>query len=286
MNETTSQEDVWCIATFYKFVHLPHCDQLRDRLLKTCNTLGVKGTIVLAPEGINGTICGSPRAITRIVRQIRAEPPLEDIEFRLSDYSAPPFARMKIKLREEIVTLGVDDIDPETMAGTYVSPEAWNTLITRHDVVVIDTRNDYETAIGSFVGARDPGIASFSELPDWIQQQDDLAARPPIAMFCTGGIRCEKSTAYLRRLGFEEVYHLRGGILNYLDTIPEAESLWRGECFVFDERVSIIHGLRPGNHRLCSGCGRPLPIHGGDNGLPVCASCGNSASDGEAVSST
>jgi UPF0176 protein len=190
---------------------------------------------------------------------------------------------MKIKRREEIVTLGVDDIDPQKIAGTYVSPEAWNALITRRDVVVIDTRNDYETAIGTFVGARNPGTASFGELPAWIAQQDDLAARPAVAMFCTGGIRCEKSTAYLRRLGFKEVYHLQGGILNYLDTMPESESLWRGECFVFDERVSVIHGLRPGNHRLCSGCGRPLSIHGVDNHPPVCASCGNTAPDGKAV---
>ncbi len=271
MPEAGAPRDEYRVATFYRFSELPHFAELREPLIRLCRDNGVRGTVLLAGEGVNGTIAGPGRGIDNVMSWLRAVPGLDGIDARLSCCEEPPFRRMKVKLRPEIVTLGVEGIEPASMAGEYVDPAQWNALIERDDVVVIDTRNDYEVDIGTFAGARNPRTSSFSELPAWIESQSDLASRPPVAMFCTGGIRCEKSTAYLKSVGFDEVYHLQGGILNYLATIPESDSLWRGECFVFDERVSVGHGLAPGTHRLCKGCGRPVPADADDAG--PCARC-------------
>ncbi len=255
------------VATFYRFAALPQHRQLGESWLPRLRELGVTGSLIMATEGVNGTLAGAPDALQAAIDLLRSTACLEDMPIRWSGCHGMPFRRLKIKHRAEIVTLGVDGLDPTTMAGTYLDPEAWNRVISDPGVVLIDTRNDYEVAIGTFRGARDPGIGSFAELPAWIESQPDLADKPPVAMFCTGGIRCEKSTALMHRLGFETVYHLEGGILGYLDRVPESASLWQGDCFVFDERVSVGHGLRPGHHRLCPGCGRPVNID------PVTADC-------------
>src|SRR5690606_25211299 len=222
----------------------------------------VKGTLLLAEEGINGTIAGSREGIDAVLAYLRSDPRLATLEHKESWAEKMPFNRLKIKLKREIVTIGVPNIQPGTMAGTYVSPEGWNALIDDPNVVVIDTRNDYEVAIGTFNRAINPNTSSFSEFPQWVQQQSGeggvLGKDTKVAMFCTGGIRCEKSTAYLRSQGFDEVYHLQGGILKYLETIPAEKSLWEGECFVFDERVSVGHGLVPGNYEFCRACRHPL----------------------------
>ncbi len=257
------------IATFYRFTAVPGYRTLGAGWLPRLRQFGVTGTLVLAPEGVNGTLAGTRPGIDAALALLRSEPALESMPARIADCHSMPFRRLKIKHREEIVTLGVDGIDPASMAGTYVAPEDWNRIISDPGVVVIDTRNDYEVAIGTFTGARDPGTASFGEFPAWVESQPDLAQRPPVAMFCTGGIRCEKSTALMRRLGFETVYHLEGGILNDLERIPPQHSLWQGACFVFDERVSVLHGLRPGPHRPCPGCGRPIDAAT----APTCPHC-------------
>ena len=245
-------------AAFYKFVELPDFEALRAPLLAQCARLGVKGTILLAHEGINGTIAGVPANVHELLRYLRSDPRLADLEHKESGAAEMPFLRMKVRLKREIVTLGVPEVNPARMAGTYVKPEDWNRLIEDPDVVVVDVRNDYEVALGTFKGALNPHTKSFSELPQWVEQEQALRAKPKVAMFCTGGIRCEKSTAFLRMAGFEEVYHLQGGILKYLETIPEAESKWEGECFVFDERVAIGHGLKQGHYELCRSCRMPV----------------------------
>jgi UPF0176 protein len=248
------------VATFYKFVPIPDYRELRTGLLDCCRSHNLRGTILLAEEGINGTLSGTAGDLDGVLGRLREDSRLSDLEIRRSPVDTQPFQRMKVRIRREIVTLGVAGIDPVSMAGVRVPPTRWNALISRSDVVVIDSRNDYEVMIGTFEGAVDPGTASFGDLPGWIETRSDLAKRPPVAMFCTGGIRCEKSTAYLKQLGFDEVYHLEGGILNYLQTIPEPESLWRGECFVFDDRVSVTHGLRKGHYRLDPATGHPVPV--------------------------
>ncbi|MEI7497306.1 MAG: rhodanese-related sulfurtransferase, partial [Betaproteobacteria bacterium] len=224
----------------------------------------VKGSILLAYEGINGTIAGAASDVHAVLGYLRQDPKFSSLEHKESFANKPPFHRMKVRLKKEIVTMGVDGISPTRMAGTYVKPENWNALISEPDVVVIDTRNHYEVDIGTFKGAIDPKIDSFSQLPEWVNQAKSLEAKngkkPRVAMFCTGGIRCEKSTALMRTQGYEDVYHLQGGILKYLEVIPPEESLWEGECFVFDERVSVTHGLRQGNQELCRCCREPLPI--------------------------
>jgi len=245
-------------AAFYKFVHLPDYRELRAPLLEICERCGVKGTILLAEEGINGTIAGTPESVHEVLDFLRRDARLADLEHKDSGAAVMPFLRMKVRLKREIVTLGVPGVDPTRKVGTYVKPEDWNALVDDPDVVLVDVRNDYEVALGTFAGAVNPHTRSFSELPQWIARAPELRAKPKVAMFCTGGIRCEKSTAYLRMLGFEEVYHLQGGILKYLETIPEHESRWRGECFVFDERVAIGHGLRPGHYELCRSCRMPI----------------------------
>ncbi|MGR4866188.1 oxygen-dependent tRNA uridine(34) hydroxylase TrhO [Caulobacter sp. LARHSG274] len=250
------------VAALYRFTTFEDPAALRGPLAALCCGLGVKGTLLLAREGINGTIAGTPEAVDRVLDHIRALPGCRTLELKFAQAPTPPFHRMKVRIKREIVTLGAGDLDPAANAGTYVEPDDWNALIARDDVVVIDTRNAYEAAIGSFAGAIDPKTASFSDFPAWFRafrQTWDPAAPPPkVAMFCTGGIRCEKSTAFLKSEGIKQVFHLKGGILNYLETTPAQDSLWRGECFVFDERVAVGHGLAPGTHDLCRGCRMPV----------------------------
>lgn len=249
-------------AAFYKFVDLPDFADLRVPLLSHCEANRVKGIILLAAEGINSTIAGSEAGVRAVLDYLRQDPRLMDLQHKEAWSTQSPFYRMKVRLKREIVTLGVAGISPTLMAGTYVKPQDWNALISSPDVVVVDTRNDYEVGIGTFKGALDPKIKSFAKLPDWVAATPVLnpatGKKPKVAMFCTGGIRCEKSTALLRAQGFDEVYHLEGGILRYLETVPEAQSLWQGQCFVFDERVSVGHGLVPGQHGLCRACRMPL----------------------------
>lgn len=252
-------------AAFYKFVALPDFAARQAPLLALCRARQVKGLILLAQEGINSTIAGSADAVHAVLDYLRQDPLLSDLQHKESWSAKPPFHRMKVRLKQEIVTMNVPGISPTHMAGTYVKPADWNALISDPDVLVVDTRNDYEVELGSFANAINPGLKSFAELPAWLDRSEALAAagrsgkKPRVAMFCTGGIRCEKSTAYLRAQGFEEVFHLEGGILKYLETVPPAHSLWQGECFVFDERVSVGHGLVPGPHALCRACRAPLP---------------------------
>ena len=246
------------VAAFYRFAPLPDFADLRGPLREVARAGGVKGTVLLAAEGINGTIAGPETGVRAVLAHLRSDPRLAALEAKESHAETMPFRRLKVRLKREIVTLGVPDLDPTETVGTYVDPADWNALIAQPDVVVVDSRNAYEVAIGTFEGALDPQTESFRELPDWLERADALADKPPVALFCTGGIRCEKSTALLKARGFEEVYHLKGGILKYLETVPEAESRWRGECFVFDERVSLRHGLAPGSHRLCHACGDPV----------------------------
>ena len=250
------------VAALYKFVHLPDFRALREPLLAQCEANGVKGTLLLAEEGINGTIAGPEAGIRSVLAWLHADPRLADLVHKESLAPRMPFYRMKVKLKREIVTMGVPNIHAATMAGIYVKPEDWNALISDPEVVVVDTRNDYEYQIGTFERAVNPETASFTEFPDWIQAQraegGALHNKRKVAMFCTGGIRCEKSTAYMRSLGYDEVYHLEGGILKYLETMPEHGSLWKGDCFVFDERVSVRHGLEPGDYEFCRACRMPL----------------------------
>jgi len=256
-------ETTFLTAAFYKFVDLPDYADRRAALLAFCEAHNVKGLILLAREGINSTIAGVPEDVHAVLAYLRQDPKLADLEHKESVSNKAPFHRMKVRLKKEIVTLGVDGISPTKRVGQYVKPEDWNDLISAPDVVVIDTRNDYEVEIGSFKGAVDPQIQSFSQLTDWVKHAKVLEAKngqkPRVAMFCTGGIRCEKSTSLMLEHGFEDVYHLQGGILKYLELVPPEKSLWEGECFVFDERVSVGHGLTPGPHELCRACREPLP---------------------------
>lgn len=245
-------------AALYKFVELSDFAQLRSPILVCCNENKVKGTILLAEEGINGTIAGSPEGVYAVLAFLRRDPRLADLTHKESSSEKLPFYRMKVRLKREIVTMGVQDLNPSLMAGQYVKPDEWNQLLDDPDVVVVDVRNDYEVSIGTFKGAINPKTKSFSELPEWVKRETALRNKPKVAMFCTGGIRCEKSTAFLRSQGFNEVYHLEGGILKYLETVPESESRWEGECFVFDERVSVGHGLKPGVYELCRACRHPI----------------------------
>jgi UPF0176 protein len=245
-------------AALYKFVSLPDYAALQQPLLEKCQSLGIKGTLLLAEEGINGTVAGLPDNIRALLAYLRSDPRLATLEHKESWASEMPFYRMKVRLKKEIVKLGVPGVDPNKMAGKYVKPQDWNALISDPNVVVIDTRNDYEVGIGTFQGAINPHTRAFTELPQWVDEHKDVLDKPKIAMFCTGGIRCEKSTAFMRSLGYEEVYHLEGGILKYLETVPEEQSLWQGECFVFDERVSVKHGLEQGSYEFCRACRQPI----------------------------
>ncbi len=248
-------------AALYQFVDLPDFADLRDPLLACCEAHGVKGTLLLAREGINGTIAGPQAGVHAVLAHLRADPRLARLPHKESWSEHPPFHRMKVRLKKEIVTLRVPGLDPSKTVGQYVKPQDWNALLADPDVLLIDTRNDYEVAIGTFQGAVNPNIKTFTELPAWLDAQPALQGegrKPKVAMFCTGGIRCEKSTALMKMRGFDEVYHLEGGILKYLEEVPPEQSTWQGECFVFDERVSVGHGLAPGPHELCRSCRWPL----------------------------
>ena len=253
-------------AALYQFVELPDFAELQAPLLACCQAHGIKGTLLLAAEGINGTIAGKPDDVRAVLSFLRSDPRLARLEHKEAPAAHLPFYRLKVRLKKEIVTLGVPDLHPALRAGQYVRPQDWDQLLDRPSLVLIDTRNDYEVAIGTFQAAVNPTTRSFSELPAWVDREmapgGTLASvngkKPPVAMFCTGGIRCEKSTAFLRAKGFDEVYHLQGGILKYLETMSQAQSRWQGECFVFDERVSVGHGLTPGDFTLCRSCRRPL----------------------------
>ncbi len=250
------------IVALYHFTRFDDPASLRAPLQALCEKQGVRGTLLLAGEGINGTIAGSDDGIQAVLDHIRALPGCADLEVKESRADRMPFYRSKVRLKKEIVTMGQPDLDPVDGVGTYVAPEDWNALISDPDTILIDTRNDYEVQIGTFEGAIDPETKSFREFPEWFRgKRAEFEAEgktPRIAMFCTGGIRCEKSTAFVKGEGLDEVYHLKGGILKYLEDIPEEESLWRGECFVFDERVSVKHGLEVGEHSLCRACRMPL----------------------------
>ena len=244
------------IAAFYQFVRLP--DFAEKRLLeKHCREQGIKGTIILATEEINGTIAGSRQAVDSVLAFIRADPRLANLEAKESDAKSTPFERLKVRLKTEIVTLGLPEVDPNEQVGQYVNPQHWNKLISDPDVTVIDTRNDFEVKIGTFKGAQNPHTASFREFTDYVQTHLDPAKHKKVALFCTGGIRCEKATSWMLTQGFEKVYHLKGGILNYLKEVSDAD-LWQGECFVFDQRISLKHGLAPGTYSLCQRCGNPI----------------------------
>ena len=246
------------IAALYHFTRFDVPAALRAPLLALCEAQGVCGTLLLAREGINGTIAGPEAGIDRVLDHIRALPGCAGLEWKESQSATAPFGRMKVRLKREIVTMGVPDVDPRAEVGQYVAPADWNALIESPDVALIDTRNAYEVAIGTFRGAIDPGTASFRDFPAWWEANRARFSNKRVAMFCTGGIRCEKSTNYLRAQGVSDVYHLKGGILKYLEEVPEAESLWQGACFVFDGRVSVGHGLRAGPHLLCHACRHPI----------------------------
>ncbi|MBX9664217.1 rhodanese-related sulfurtransferase [Novosphingobium sp.] len=251
------------VAALYRFARFDDPAALRASLLDASASAGIKGTLLLAREGINGTIAGSANGIAAVLAHIRQLPGCADLDVKYSSAETMPFGRLKVRVKREIVTMGQPDIDPLASVGTYVAPHDWNALISDPDVIVIDTRNDYEVAVGTFAGAINPETRSFREFPGWFRRERErlLGTGKPrkVAMFCTGGIRCEKSTAFLKAEGIEEVYHLKGGILRYLEDVPAGQSLWQGECFVFDERVALGHGLTEGEHALCRACGRAIP---------------------------
>lgn len=244
----------YLVAALYKFIQLDDFESIQVPLLETCQAEGVYGTLLLAREGINGTIAGPEAGVRAVLRYIQSDNRIGPIEHKESWADEMPFLRMRVRLKKEIVTMGVPTVNPNITVGTYVEPEDWNALISDPDVMVVDTRNDYEVEIGTFKGAIDPQTTSFREFPEWATHSDVMSGKKKVAMFCTGGIRCEKSTAYLRELGVENVFHLKGGILKYLETIPEEDSLWEGQCFVFDQRVSVGHGLEQGPYDMCHAC--------------------------------
>lgn len=250
--------DRFLTAALYKFVSLPDYQALQKPILDFCVKQNIKGTLLLALEGINGTIAGKPDDIKAVLAYLRQDPRLSDLEHKESYAENHPFYRMKVKLKKEIVTMGVAGVNPNDVVGTYVKPEDWNALISDPDVILLDTRNDYETHIGTFKGAIDPKTTTFREFPAFVEQNLDKTKNKKVAMFCTGGIRCEKASSYMKQQGFEEVYHLQGGILKYLETVPEKDSLWEGECFVFDQRVGVKHGLAVGDYDQCYACRMPL----------------------------
>ncbi|MEJ6390101.1 oxygen-dependent tRNA uridine(34) hydroxylase TrhO [Gymnodinialimonas ulvae] len=252
---------MFTVAALYHFARVPDPAAVKGPLAEVACKAGVKGSLLIAPEGINGTIAGSRTGIDAVLAHIRVLPGFAGLEWKESTAEAPPFNKLKVRLKKEIVTMGAPGLDPDTV-GTHVDPTDWNALITAPDVAVIDTRNGYEVAIGTFEGAVDPETTSFRDFPKWWEQNSARFGNKRIAMFCTGGIRCEKSTAFLKAQGVEDVFHLKGGILKYLEEVPEAESLWQGGCFVFDERVAVGHGLAETAHFLCRACRRALkPEH-------------------------
>ncbi len=271
------------VAALYRFARFDDPEVLRKHLADLCTTEGIRGTLLLAHEGINGTIAGAADAIERVVAALRALPGCADLDVKWSSAATMPFLRMKVRVKREIVTMGMPDLDPLD-AGNYVAPTDWNALIAQPGTLLIDTRNDYEVKVGTFTGAIDPVTKSFHDFPAWVaEHRDEIAAAERVAMFCTGGIRCEKATALLKAEGVAEVHHLKGGILAYLEQVPEAESRWQGECFVFDERVAIRHGLAEGSHTLCRAC--RMPVSPEDRASPLyregvaCPACHDARDD-------
>jgi len=248
----------YVVAALYRFARLPQFEALREPLLDQCVSLGIRGTLLLASEGVNGTVAGTREGIDLLLAYLKAIPELAQLDHKESFCDELPFYRMKVKLKKEIVTMGVEGIDPQVTVGRYVEPKDWNALITDPDVLLVDTRNDYEVEIGTFKGALDPNTTTFREFPEYVKNNLDPQKQKKVAMFCTGGIRCEKATAYMIEQGFDEVFHLKGGILKYLEEVSEAESLWQGECFVFDNRVSVNHKLEKGDYDQCHGCRFPI----------------------------
>ncbi len=246
------------VCALYKFAELDNYEQLRQPLLDLMLSRNVHGTLLLAREGINGTIAGPREGIDALQAWLGQDARFEGIDYKESRVDIQPFKRTKVKLKKEIVTMGVDGIDPKRIVGTYVDPKDWNELISDPEVLLVDTRNQYEVEIGTFESAINPATDAFREFPEYVKQNLDPGKHRKVAMFCTGGIRCEKSTAYLKEQGFEEVYHLKGGILKYLEEVPEDRSLWRGECFVFDDRVTVNHRLERGDYDQCHACRRPI----------------------------
>ncbi|NEQ52154.1 MAG: rhodanese-related sulfurtransferase [Leptolyngbya sp. SIO3F4] len=248
----------WTVITFYKFVQLDDFEVMRQPLLGLCRMQEIKGTILLALEGINATVSGTDASLAVLLSYLKQDLRLADLTYKTSRSEKQPFPRMKVKLKKEIVTLGQLGVSPTKKVGTYVEAKDWNQVISDPDVVVVDTRNTYEVDIGTFQGAVNPQTDSFRQFPNYAAEQLDPSKHKKVAMFCTGGIRCEKASSYLLEQGFEQVYHLKGGILKYLEEVPAEESLWEGECFVFDQRVTLQHGLEPGNYTMCRCCGQPV----------------------------
>ncbi len=246
------------VAALYKFVRIEDPETFRNNLFAFMEENEIRGTILIAYEGINGTVSGSRAHVDAFLNYLRADSRLADLEHKESYTDTCPFLRTKVRLKKEIVTLGVEGVDPNEVVGTYVDPKDWNDLISQEDVVLVDTRNDYEFQIGSFKEALNPDTTSFRQFPDYVKTHLDPSKVKKVAMFCTGGIRCEKATSYMKTQGFEEVYHLKGGILKYLEEVDPAESAWEGECFVFDDRVSVDHSLSPGEYDLCHACRMPI----------------------------
>lgn len=246
------------VCAMYKFVVLEDFEALREPLRNVMQDNGVRGTLLLAREGINGTVAGSREGIDTLLAWLQSDPRLADIGYKESLDDSNPFLRTKVKLKKEIVTMGVEGIDPKRVVGTYVKPKDWNALISDPDVVLVDTRNDYEVQVGTFKGAINPETDTFREFPQYVKENLDPEKNRKVAMFCTGGIRCEKSTAYLKEQGFDEVYHLEGGILKYLEEVPEDNTMWEGECFVFDNRITVNHQLEKGSYDQCHACRLPL----------------------------
>lgn len=246
------------ISALYKFVPLPDYKEMRDAIHENMEQNGVRGTLLLAAEGINGTIAGTRDGMDQVLAFLRAYPELSDLEHKESFADEIPFHRLKVRLKKEIVTIGLKNVDPTEVVGTYVQPKEWNELISDPEVMLIDTRNEYEYGVGTFQGAVNPHTYAFRQFPDYVKKNLDPAKHKKVAMFCTGGIRCEKASSLMLELGFEEVYHLKGGILKYLEEVPQDQSMWEGECFVFDDRVTVNHDLLPGEHEMCFACKRPL----------------------------
>ncbi len=277
------------VAALYRFAPVAEPETLRGVMQAVCDRSSVRGTLLIAHEGVNGTLAGAEADIEAVIATLRAQPGFEALDVKYSTAETMPFHRLKVRIKPEIVTMGRPDVDAHD-AGTYVAPEDWNALIADPDTIVIDTRNDYEVAVGTFEGAIDPRTVSFRDFPAWFAHEGRALLNRPepprVAMFCTGGIRCEKATALLKAEGVDNVHHLQGGILKYLETVPEADSLWRGECFVFDQRVAVGHALRPGTHTLCHGCRMPVSPQGRTSPLYVegvcCAACHDRDSDRQA----
>ena len=272
------------VAALYHFTNLTNLDEKQIDLEKICKSNSILGTLLLANEGINGTIAGNEDGIKNVVDHISKWPEISELELKYSFSSHQNFNRLKVRIKDEIVTMGMGDINVKEQSGTYVDPKDWNELISQDDVILIDTRNEYEVAMGQFKGAIDPETDTFRQFPNWADQLNQHPDSPKkVAMYCTGGIRCEKASSYMKTLGFDEVFHLKGGILKYLEVVPEEESLWEGECFVFDDRVSLVHGLEEGEYSLCYGCQDPVSPKDRESKYyeagVSCPSCHNSLSE-------